>query len=198
MIRNPRQSPDVVYFIVCNTKYMAITRVDKYWCGFPSHCPPNSRFESRDTRRVASAVPRGAGSAGRNLIIRGWTIQSLEQLEIKSCNRSASLFQNAEVLHLEIYLGFLYFCWTNPSDIPIFGNTGWWIMFRPVGRPLILLPDQRNRFAICPRLPPQQQRHEIWEYVTSWRWAPSSWVISVIWRTRSQVGVSPTRDNYTD
>ena len=73
---------------------------------------------------------------------------------------------------LERYLGFLYFCWTNPSDIPIFGNTGWWIMFRPLGRPLILLPDQRNRFAICPRLP-QQQRHEIWEYVTSWGWDPS-------------------------
>lgn len=125
---------------------------------FRAIAPPNSRFESRETPgewRVASAVPRGAGSAGRNLIIRDWTIQSLEQLEIMFCNRSASLFQNAEVLHLvsklERYPGFLYFCWTNPSDIPIFGNTGWWIMFRPLGRPLILLPDQRNRFAICPR-----------------------------------------------
>ena len=142
---------------------------------FRAIAPPNSRFESRETPgewRVASAVPRGAGSAGRNLIIWGWTIQSLEQLEIMFCNRSASLLQNAEVLHSERYLGFLYFCWTNPSDIPIFGNTGWWIMFRPLGRPLILLPDQRNRFAICPRLP-QQQRHEIWEYVTSWGWDPS-------------------------
>ena len=69
-------------------------------------------------------------------------------------------------------------------------------MFRPLGRPLILLPDQRNRFAICPRLNSSDMKYEDTLQVVSW--APSSGVISVIWRTRSQVGVSPTRDNYTD
>ena len=127
---------------------------------FRAIAPPNSRFERRDTGRVPAAAPRGERSAGRNLIIRGWTIQSLEQLEIRSCHR----FFVSECGSLTlIHLWFLYFRWTNLSDIPIFGNTGWWIMFRPLGRPLILLPDQRNRFAICP----QQQRHEIWGYVTT-------------------------------
>ena len=111
---------------------------------FRAIAPPNSRFESGEERerRAASGECRSQGReehparsyypGSDDSIFRG--TRSLKRL----CSATASLFQNAEALlnTLQHFFGSFIFVETNPSDIPIFGNTGWWIMFRFLGRPL--------------------------------------------------------------
>ena len=100
---------------------------------------PDLRVETERERRVASSECRSHGReehparsyypSSDDSIFRGTRDYVLPPV---LCCRMRKPYRYTWEISLVPFI----FVETNPSDIPIFGNTGWWIMFRFLGRPL--------------------------------------------------------------